>query len=237
MKYKNIVEGVFIERPNRFIAKVEIDGILQICHVKNTGRCKEILTNGAKVILEKSDNPNRKTMYDLIAVYKGAELINIDSQAPNKVFGEWALERRYFGENVYIKPEARFGNSRFDFYIEGDKKHYVEVKGVTLENGGVVSFPDAPTLRGIKHLNELVEAKKSGFDAHVFFVVQMENCTYFTPNRERHKEFADALVNAFSNGVDVKCVNCKVLPDGLEILDFLVYPHDIIQFFQVVVNR
>ncbi len=221
MRYENIVEGVFIDRPNRFIAKVEIGGILQVCHVKNTGRCREILTEGARVILEKSNNPNRKTLYDLIAVYKGAELINIDSQAPNKVFGKWALESGYFGENAQIKPEARFGSSRFDFYIEGDKKHFVEVKGVTLESGGVLSFPDAPTIRGIKHLNELIEAKKMGFEAHVFFVVQMEKCDYFTPNRERHKEFAQALKNAFNNGVDVKCVNCKVEPDGLDILDFV----------------
>ncbi len=221
MRYENTVEGVFIERPNRFIAKVEIGGTIQICHVKNTGRCKEILTEGARVILEKSNNPSRKTPYDLIAVYKGQELINIDSQAPNKVFGEWVLKSGYFGGNAHIKPEARFGNSRFDFYIEGSKKHFVEVKGVTLENDGVVSFPDAPTLRGIKHLNELIEAKKSGFEAHVFFVVQMENCTYFTPNRETHREFAEALENAFANGVDVKCVNCKVEPDSLEILDFV----------------
>ncbi len=222
MRYKNIVEGSFVERPNRFIAHVEIDGKVEICHVKNTGRCKEILTKGARVFLEKSDNVSRKTLYDLIAVYKGDKLINIDSQAPNKVFGEWAKASGYFGDKPFIKPEATFGSSRFDFYIEADgKKHYIEVKGVTLENDGVLSFPDAPTERGIKHINELVSAKQNGFEAHIFFVVQMEACDYFTPNRERHEAFANALKNAFDNGVDVRCVNCKVTPDSLNIREFV----------------
>ena len=222
MRYNKIVSGVFIERPNRFIALVEIDGKTEVCHVKNTGRCKEILVEGAKVFLERTDNPNRKTLYDLIAVYKGQELINIDSQAPNKVFGEWALNHGYFGEKPFIKAESLFGRSRFDFYIEGEnRKHIVDVKGVTLEQDGVMSFPDAPTERGIKHINELIQAKKQGFEAHIFFVVQMENCHYFTPNRERHPEFAFSLKNAFDNGVDVKCVNCRVKPDELSILDFV----------------
>ncbi len=222
MRYKSITSGVFIERPNRFIAKVEIDGEMQICHVKNTGRCKEILTSGTRVFLEKSENPQRKTLYDLIAAYKGDDLINIDSQAPNKVFFEWAKISGYFGENPYIKPEAVFGGSRFDFYIEAEgRRHYVEVKGVTLENEGALSFPDAPTERGVKHINELIEAKKQGLEAHIFFVVQMEKCDYFTPNRERHEAFAVALKNAYQSGVDVKCVNCRVTPEELEILDFV----------------
>lgn len=222
MRYNNVVTGIFIERPNRFIALVETDGEVQICHVKNTGRCKEILVKGATVFLEKSDNPSRKTLYDLIAVYKGQELINIDSQAPNKVFGEWAAKSGYFGEKPIIKAESFFGKSRFDFYIESEGgKHFVEVKGVTLENDGVLSFPDAPTERGIKHLNELLLAKERGFNAHVFFVAQMENCDYFTPNEERHPEFALALKNAFDGGVDVKCVNCRVTPDELSVLDFV----------------
>ncbi len=222
MRYSNIVSGIFIERPNRFIARVEIDGKIETCHVKNTGRCKEILTKGAKVFLEKSDNAQRKTLYDLIAVYKGNKLINIDSQAPNKVFGEWAKLSGYFGSAPFIKPEATFGGSRFDFYIEADgKKHYVEVKGVTLENENVLSFPDAPTERGIKHINELISAKAQGFESHIFFVVQMKECDYFTPNRERHEAFAVALKNAFDSGVDIRCVNCSVTPDELNILDFV----------------
>lgn len=222
MTYKEIIKGIFISRPNRFIANVEIDGKIEVCHVKNTGRCKEILIKGVTVILEKSDNLNRKTKYDLIGVYKGKELINIDSVAPNKVFGEWAVNSGYFGELSLIKPEKTYKKSRFDYYIEsGDRKIFVEVKGVTLENDGVVSFPDAPTERGIKHINELIDAKVNGFEAFIFFVVQMKNCKYFTPNAKTHKAFADALKTAKDNGVEIRCVNCNVWENKLEIHDFI----------------
>ena len=221
MRYENITEGIFIERPNRFIAYVDIDGVKTLCHVKNTGRCKELLVAGAKVILEKSQNPLRKTAYDLIAVYKGDMLINIDSVAPNKVFGEWAEKSGFFEDISYIKPECVYKNSRFDYYIEAEgKRIFVEVKGVTLENDGVLSFPDAPTERGIKHIKELMDAAENGFEAFIFFVVQMEHCKYFTPNAQRHKAFAEVLRTAAEKGVNVKCVTCKVLPDQMDIYDF-----------------
>ncbi len=222
MKYGNIAEGIFIERPNRFIAHVEINGEIAVCHVKNTGRCKEILVKGARVILEISPNPNRKTKYDLIAVYKGEELINIDSVAPNRLFGEWAVESGYFGNAELIKPEKTYKSSRFDYYIEsGCRRIFVEVKGVTLENDGVLSFPDAPTERGVKHINELIDAKNNGFEAYIFFVVQMKHCKYFTPNVQRHPQFAVALKNAYDMGVQIKCVNCHVFEDEISVDDFV----------------
>ncbi len=222
MKYDNFVEGIFIERPNRFIAVVEINGERKICHVKNTGRCKELLIKDAIVILERSNNPNRKTEYDLIAVYKGENLINIDSIAPNKVFGEWAENSGYFGRIDLIKAEKTYKKSRFDYYIEsGERKIFIEVKGVTLEDNGIMSFPDAPTERGIKHIRELMDAKENGFEAYIFFVAQMKNCKYFTPNRERHPQFAEVLREASDFGVEVKCVNCNVWEDGLEIDGFI----------------
>lgn len=222
MEYKNITEGVFISRPNRFIANVDIGGKREVCHVKNTGRCRELLVPGVRVILEKSANQSRKTAYDLIAVYKGEELINIDSQAPNRAFGEWARKSGFFGENVTVKPETKFGNSRFDFYIEsGDRKIFVEVKGVTLEENGVVLFPDAPTERGVKHVKELIEAAEKGYEAYIFFVIQMKNCTYFTPNRRTHHEFADALIHAKENGVNIQAINCTITPNSMELCDFI----------------
>jgi len=222
MKYRNIREGVFIARPNRFIAHVDIGGVTEVCHVKNTGRCRELLIPGVRVILEESDNPSRKTRYDLIAVYKGEELINIDSQAPNKTFGEWASESGFFGENAVVKPESKYKNSRFDFFIRsGERQIYAEVKGVTLEKDGVVLFPDAPTDRGVKHVHELADAAKNGYEAYIFFVVQMKNCLYFTPNRETHPEFADALAEAKENGVIIQALNCTVTPDSMEICNFV----------------
>lgn len=222
MVYKNIKKGKFISRPNRFIAEVEIDGKCEVCHVKNTGRLKELLISGAKVIVEKSDKPERKTKYDLIAAYKGDMLVNIDSLAPNKVFGEWAEKSGYFGKIKLIKPECRYKNSRFDFYIETEsRKIFIEAKGVTLENDGVVSFPDAPTERGIKHLAELSECVKEGFDAYVFFIVKLKNAKYFTPNRKNHPEFADALELASKNGVNVKCLRCNVEENSLIIEKFI----------------
>lgn len=222
MKYENIRDGIFISRPNRFIALVDVDGKEEVCHVKNTGRCKELLTPGVKVYLQESKNPERKTKYDLISVYKGEMLVNIDSQAPNKVFGEWIIKSKYFGENSLIKPESKYKNSRFDFYIEaGGRKIFVEIKGVTLEENNVVKFPDAPTERGVKHIRELVECVREGYEGYIFFVVQMDKNVYFTPNRETHKEFADELIIAEKAGVKIKCVNCEVSKDRLEIKEFV----------------
>lgn len=212
--YKNITEGIFKERPNRFIAHVEIDGKTEICHVKNTGRCKELLTKGARVFLEKSDNPQRKTKYDLVAVYKGDRLINMDSQIPNKVAVEYLKD--YFRDIVLIKPEKTYKNSRFDVYIETKTDRiFVEVKGVTLEQDNVVKFPDAPTERGAKHLNELVEAVRDGYKAYILFVIQMENVHYFTPNETTDIKFAEALRNAAKSGVNVLAIDCKVTPDSI----------------------
>lgn len=222
MVYKNILPGKFILRPNRFIANIEIDGKTEVCHVKNTGRCKELLIPGADVFVQESNNKERKTRFDLISVYKGKELINIDSQAPNKVFGEWAKKSGFFGKIDYIKAEYTYKSSRFDFYIEAEKKKIlVEVKGVTLEDKGIVSFPDAPTERGIKHINELLSAKDEGFESYVFFIIQLEKCRYFTPNREKHPEFADALEYASKNGVKVCALNCEVSKNSLDVLGFV----------------
>ena len=218
MIYKNIVAGNFLSRPNRFIAQVNINGINETVHVKNTGRCKELLTDNAKVLCQHFANTSRKTAYDLISVYKGDRLINMDSQAPNKVFKEF-LDKNILFENIeIIKPECKYQNSRFDFYVKtADKEIFIEVKGVTLEENGVVLFPDAPTERGIKHLNELITAKNNGYDAYVVFVVQMENVKYFTPNSKTHKAFAQALSNAKNNGVNVLCYDCKVTETTLDI--------------------
>lgn len=218
MIYENIVAGNFLSRPNRFIAQVNINGITETVHVKNTGRCKELLTDNAKVLCQHFANTSRKTAYDLISVYKGDRLINMDSQAPNKVFKEF-LEKNILFENIeIIKPECKYQNSRFDFYVKtADKEIFIEVKGVTLEENGVVLFPDAPTERGIKHLNELITAKNQGYDAYVVFVVQMENVKYFTPNSKTHQAFAQALSNAKNNGVNVLCYDCKVTETTLDI--------------------
>lgn len=220
MIYENIKTGIFLERPNRFIAKVLIDGKPEICHVKNTGRCKELLISGVKVIVQEFFSTERKTKFDLIAVYKGDMLINMDSQAPNKVFYEW-LEN-YFNNLTFVKPEAKYKNSRFDFYIETDtRKIFAEIKGVTLEEDGVVLFPDAPTERGIKHIKELIECKKEGYDAYIFFVVQMENAKYFTPNKKTHPEFAACLKEAKNCGVNIISVTSTVKENELKIKDFL----------------
>lgn len=216
MKYENIVKGVFIERPNRFIAICEIDGKKEICHVKNTGRCKELLVNGATVYLEKSNNPNRKTKYDLIAVQKGDRLINMDSQIVNKVALEFMP--KLFDGIKRIKPEYKYGNSRFDIYLETEtEKIFVEIKGVTLENDGVVRFPDAPTERGVKHLNELQKAITEGYKAYVLFVIQMSDVKFFESNRETHPKFADTLKQAKEKGVIPLAYDCTVTPNTLEI--------------------
>lgn len=220
MRYNDIFEGVFIERPNRFIARVAINGEEKICHVKNTGRCRELLISGARVFLERSPDKSRKTEYDLIAVYKNGVLFNIDSQAPNKVFYEWAKDSGFFGDIKLIRPETFFGKSRFDFYLEAaDRKIFVEVKGVTLERDGVLLFPDAPTERGAKHLSELAEAVKLGFDAYVFFIIQTEKCKYFTPNADTDPIFAKKLREAADIGVGVYALTCDVTANGLSVKD------------------
>jgi len=218
MKYQNIVKGRFLERPNRFIAYVEVDGRIETVHVKNTGRCKELLIYGATVFLEKSENKNRKTSFDLISVYKGDKLINIDSQSPNKIFAEWVLEN--IPGIKLIKPEVKRGDSRFDFYIETDNERiFVEVKGVTLEENGVAMFPDAPTDRGIKHLNGLVELIKEGYSSMIVFVIQMEDANIFMPNCETHLEFSKALYNAENAGVKVLAIKCKVFETEIYAFD------------------
>lgn len=220
MEYQNIVEGRFISRPNRFIAHVEISGSEEICHVKNTGRCRELLIPNVKVYLEESKKSARKTKYDLVAVYKEDTLINIDSQAPNKVFYEWA--KKYFGESAVLRPETRYKNSRFDCYIEvGERKIFAEVKGVTLEEKGIAKFPDAPTERGIKHIEELIDAVENGYEAYIFFVVQMKGISYFTPNYKTHRAFGEALKKARKSGVNIVCVDCTVTPDTLKIDDYI----------------
>ena len=224
MIYNSMVKGKFINRPNRFIANVEINGKKEVVHVKNTGRCKELLTEGATVFCQKSNNPNRKTKYDLISVYKGERLINMDSQAPNKVFFEYLQSGKCYKDLTYIKGEYTYGNSRIDFYAENEKEKFlIEVKGVTLENDGVVMFPDAPTLRGIKHIDELIKAKKKGYRTAVAFVIQMENVEYFTPNKITHKDFADALKRAEKAGVEILCLDCIVTKDTLKIKDKVEY--------------
>ena len=211
MIYDNIYKARFLTRPNRFIAHVEIDGKEEIVHVKNTGRCKELLTDNATVFVQKSNNPDRKTQYDLIGVLKGERMINMDSQIPNKVFGEWAQNSGFFGNLKLIKPEHTYGNSRFDFYLETETdKIFVEVKGVTLEEDGVVLFPDAPTERGIKHINELCHCAKEGYKAFIFFIIQMDNVKYFTPNTKTHAAFGEALKSASEQGVGVYALDCKV---------------------------
>lgn len=220
MKYDRIVCGRFVERPNRFIAYVEIEGQTTKVHVKNTGRCKELLQPGATVFLEHSTNSERSTAYDLVAVKKGDRIINMDSQAPNKAVEEWLRYGNFFGNVRLVRPETTFGNSRFDFYVETDtEKLFVEVKGVTLENNNVVSFPDAPSERAVKHVEELIQAKKAGYRAVILFVVQMKNVRYLIPNRDTHPEFADALYKASQAGVEIIARDCAVTEDTMTIQD------------------
>ena len=218
MTYDNILSATFLSRPNRFIAHVEVNGKLKIAHVKNTGRCKELLIPGTKVILQKFDDPKRKTAYDLINVYKGERLINMDSQAPNKVFLEYLKSGQYIGGITHIKSEAKYGSSRFDFYVDtGNRKIFIEVKGVTLEENGVSMFPDAPTERGIKHLKELSHCLSDGYEANVVFVVQMSGTRYFTPNNKTHPAFGETLVVAEKAGVKVSAFDCVVTENSLAI--------------------
>ena len=214
MKYDNIVSGTFLSRPNRFIANVNINGEVQVCHVKNTGRCKELLIKGARLYLQKNSNPARKTKYDLIAVQKGSLLINMDSAAPNKAASEYL--RKQFGDTALIKPEKNYGDSRIDFYVEtGAEKWLIEVKGVTLEEQGRALFPDAPTERGVKHINELIKASAEGYKTCLLFIIQMKGITSFSPNDLTHPAFGAALRNAAKQGVLIKAIDCIVTPNTM----------------------
>ncbi|MFB2021828.1 DNA/RNA nuclease SfsA [Pseudoflavonifractor sp. P01025] len=216
MQYGKILPARFLSRPNRFVARVEAEGEELVCHVKNTGRCWELLVPGATVWLEESPNPSRKTKFDLIAVEKGDRLINMDAQAPNKVFGEWAAAGGFREGLTLLRPETTYGSSRFDFYWESSKSRgFVEVKGVTLEEDSVVRFPDAPTLRGVKHLDELVKAREAGYESAVCFVIQMENVRWFAPNDVTHPEFGQALRRAAQAGVEILAMDCAVTPQSL----------------------
>ena len=215
MNYQNIIHGQFHSRPNRFIAKVWIDGELETVHVKNTGRCRELLLPGAEVILECCDQPTRKTKYDLIGVYKeGLGLVNIDSQAPNKVAKEWLLQQDY----TCVRPEYTYGDSRIDFYMErGEERYLMEVKGCTLEVDGIGYFPDAPTERGIKHLHELSKAVDEGYHCMLAFVIQMEGIHEVRANAETHPAFGVALEEARQAGVEIVFLPCKIEEDSLTI--------------------
>lgn len=218
MNYHQVIPGIFRSRPNRFIAHVETDAGMQVAHVKNTGRCKELLVPGATVYLERGTNPNRKTPYDLIVVKKGELLINMDSQAPNKVFEEWAAEGKFLPDILQIHREYTYGESRLDFCLETPRgQHFVEVKGVTLEENGAACFPDAPTERGIKHIHELQKYVEGGGEATLFFVVQMGGMHSMTPNDKTHPAFGEALREAVSHGVQVAAWGCHVAPDSLNI--------------------
>ena len=218
MTYNNICEGIFRLRINRFVAEVEINGNIERCHVKNTGRCKELLVPGARVYLNQSDKPERSTKYDLITVWKGNRLINMDSQAPNQAFLEYLQLGRYIDGITQIKPEAKYGDSRFDFYLETvNNKIFIEVKGVTLEKDNIALFPDAPTERGIKHLNELAQSIKHGYEAHVVFIIQMKDIDCFMPNYEIHPEFGAVLSAAHAMGVKVNALDCIITPDSMAV--------------------
>lgn len=222
MKYNEVIKAKFLSRPNRFIAYCEVDGKKETVHVKNTGRCRELLVADATVYLSVSDNPERKTKYDLIAVEKetdrGKIMINMDSQAPNAAAYEWIMSGGIFGKGAEVRREVTYGKSRFDLYVEdGERRAFVEVKGVTLEKDGVASFPDAPTERGIKHLQELVAAKGDGFEAYILFVIQMKGIHTFTPNDETHKAFGDALRHAAESGVEILAYDCLVSPDEMTV--------------------
>ncbi|MBR4949145.1 MAG: DNA/RNA nuclease SfsA [Clostridia bacterium] len=224
MTYENMEKALFLSRPNRFIAICKRQNCEEvICHVKNTGRCRELLIPGkSEVFIEKSNNENRKTKYDLISVLKNGRLINMDSQIPNAVAEEGLLNKSItlpgFENITFLKREKTFGNSRFDIYIEnGEKKAFVEVKGCTLEEDGVCMFPDAPTLRGVKHIFELIKTKEEGFDAFIIFVIQMKNVKYFTPNYKTHKEFGEALKIAKEKGVNILAFDCNVSENSITI--------------------
>lgn len=213
MTYARTKTGIFKTRPNRFIAVVEVDGTDTVCHVKNTGRCKELLVPGCTVVLEAAANPARKTPYDVIAVYKGERLINMDSQAPNQVAEEYLRHR--FPEAT-IRREVTYGESRFDFHLTNQgEEWWIEVKGCTLEMDNIGYFPDAPTDRGVKHLRHLTQAVQEGYKAAVLFIIQMEGVTAIRPNDTTHPAFGETLRRAAQNGVEIWAVDCQVTPDTL----------------------
>lgn len=221
MEYADMVAGRFLARPNRFIAHVQIDGQVEICHVKNTGRCRELLQVGTEVWCQKASNPNRKTKYDLITVRKGHRLINMDSQAPNIAAGQWLAEGG-LGQVEALRPETFHGDSRYDFsFVKDGKTCFLEVKGVTLETDGVCAFPDAPTERGAKHLRGLTQAVQEGFGAYVLFVVQMKDVKYLHPNDSTDPAFGKALREAAAAGVQVLAVDCHITQDSMTIGDFV----------------
>lgn len=214
MRYDSVRRGLFLARPNRFIAHVEVEGRPVVCHVKNTGRCRELLTPGATVVVAGADSPGRKTAYDLIAVYKGGRLINMDSQAPNRVAADYLP--RLFPSLTRVRPECRHGDSRLDFYVEaGERRIFLEVKGCTLEREGAALFPDAPTARGVKHLQTLTALQQAGYEGWVLFVVQFKGARCFLPNDETHPAFGKALREAAAAGVQVRAVDCRVTEDSL----------------------
>lgn len=218
MKYKNVVEAIFINRPNRFIANVVIDGKLEKVHVKNTGRCKEILTEGTRVYLEKANKPNRKTRYSLISAYKGDLLINIDSQVPNEVVYSSIRENKIeeLIDVDILKKEVNYRGSRFDLYYEkGDEKGFIEVKGVTLEIDGLSLFPDAPTERGTRHIREIIQSVEEGYNSYIFFLVQIPEIKFFKPHEEMDKAFSHALLEAKEKGVNILAYNSLVTKDEI----------------------
>ena len=218
IRYEKMKQGVFLARPNRFVAHVRLDGREEVCHVKNTGRCRELLLPGAEVWCQHHDDPGRKTAWSLITVRKGERLVNLDSQVPNQLALDYVKQGGLGFAPQMVKPEQTYGNSRFDLYYEvGERRGFVEVKGVTLEDGGVARFPDAPTQRGRKHLLELQAAVEAGFDAWVLFVIQMADIRRFEPNWPRDPAFAKTLCQAAEHGVRVRAVECAVTADSLEI--------------------
>ena len=218
MIYENILPAIFVDRPNRFIAHVELNGRLEVCHVKNTGRCRELLISGCRVYVQHQPSPTRKTAYDLIAVEKGERLLNMDANAPNRIFGEYVRAGRFLRGWPVIRPETTHGDSRFDFYLESPgHRLFAEVKGVTLEDGGHARFPDAPTERGVKHIRELQRAAETGLDAVLFFVVQIRDIHSVAPNDATHPAFGEALREAAAHGVRVLAYDCDVTPDSLKI--------------------
>lgn len=218
MIYENILPAIFVDRPNRFIAHVELNGKIEVCHVKNTGRCRELLTPGCRVYVQHQPSPTRKTAYDLIAVEKGERLLNMDANAPNRVFNEYVRAGRFLRGWSVIRPETTHGDSRFDFYLESPgHRLFAEVKGVTLEDDGVMRFPDAPTERGVKHLEGLARCVQEGYEAWAVFVIQTEDVRWMEPNRRTHPAFADAMRQAAQAGVHLLALDCHTEPDRLEI--------------------
>ncbi len=222
MQYDNIRRGQFISRPNRFIANILVNGKEEICHVKNTGRCTELLVPGATIFVQEVKNDRRRTKFDLVSVFKGERLVNIDSQIPNNIFREWIESNNYFPGLSLVKPEYKYRNSRLDYYLEaGDQKIMVEIKGVTLEKDGAAFFPDAPTERGIKHINDLCHAITEGYEAYLIFIIQMKNVLYFAPNRETHPAFADAVLRSVDMGVQLLALDCDVTADSITVGNYV----------------